>query len=57
MVNDIARAFFEAPISRTVAVELPDEDKSDGKDMVGLQKSLYGTLDVVLSVIQSRRSG
>ena len=26
MVNDVARAFFEAPISREVAVELPVED-------------------------------
>ena len=50
MVNDIARAYFEAPISRTVAVELPDEDKSDGQDMVGLlQKSLYGTRDAAIN--------
>ena len=49
MVNDIARAYFEAPISRTVAVELPDEDKSDGHDLVGvLQKSLYGTRDAAI---------
>ena len=48
MVNDIAR--IEAPIRRTVAVELPDEDKSDDKDMVGLlQKSLYGTRDAAIN--------
>ena len=50
MVNGIARAYFEAPISRTVTVELPDEDKSDGQDMVGLlQKSLYGTRDAAIN--------
>ena len=47
MVNDVARAFFEAPISREVAVELPVEDGGrPGSEMVGLlQKSLYGTRD------------
>ena len=50
MVNDIARAYFEAPNSRTVAVEFPDEDKSDGQDMVDLlHKSLYGTRDAAIN--------
>ena len=45
MVNDVARAFFEAPINRYVCVELPDEMKTE-KDEVGLlQMSLYGTRD------------
>ena len=26
MINDVARAFFEAPAVRQVCVELPDED-------------------------------
>ena len=45
MVNDVARAFFEAPIRRELAVQLPVEDGGGpGSEMVGLlQKSLYGT--------------
>ena len=47
MVSDIARAFFEAPATRRIAVELPPEDKDPSEgDCVGiLQKSLYGTRD------------
>ena len=47
MVNDVARAFFDAPISRDIAVELPVENgEGPGSEMVGLlQKSLYGTKD------------
>ena len=49
MVNDVARAFFEAPVKRTVCVELPREALQGGgvdEDSVGLlQMSLYGTRD------------
>ena len=48
MVNDVARAFFEAPVRRTVCVELPAEAKGpdESTDTVGfLQMSLYGTRD------------
>ena len=49
MINDVARAFFEAPVRRTVCVELPAEaiGQGDGsEEMVGLLKmSLYGTRD------------
>ena len=48
MLNDVARAFFEAPMTRTVCVELPSEARVEGEeeDMVGLlQLSLYGTRD------------
>ena len=49
MVNDVARAFFEAPARRLVCVELPPEaleGEPDGADTVGLlQMSLYGTRD------------
>ena len=49
MVNDIARAFFEARIKREVCVEIPDEDKTEAdkqRDVVGvLNMSLYGTRD------------
>lgn len=49
MINDVARAFFEAPIQRDVCIELPDEDLEEddkGQNLVGLLKmSLYGTRD------------
>ena len=49
MINDVARAFFEAPVRRTVCVELPPEALGEGddtRDLVGLlQMSLYGTRD------------
>ena len=32
MVNDVARAFFEAPVRRAVCVELPPEQREEGKD-------------------------
>ena len=49
MINDVARAFFEAETKRQVCVEIPEEDKTEmdkKRDMVGLlQMSLYGTRD------------
>ena len=47
MINDVARAFFEADMRKELCVELPEECKVDGEgDMVGyLVKSLYGTRD------------
>ena len=49
MINDVARAFFEAPVRRDICIELPAEDytEEDGEqDMVGhLVQSLYGTRD------------
>ena len=49
MINDIARAFFEAKAKRTVFIELPNEDKTEKdweQDRVGrLNMSLYGTRD------------
>lgn len=48
MVNDVARAFFEAPMKRYVCVELPPEARAehDAEDYVGLLiMSLYGTRD------------
>ena len=46
MVNDVARAFFEAPMRREVCIELPPEAREEGKDEVGfLRMSLYGTRD------------
>ena len=49
MINDVARAFFEARARRKVCIELPAEDRNPqdmGKDLVGLlNMSLYGTRD------------
>ena len=49
MINDVARAFFEAEAVWQVCIEPPEEDrcpKDQGKDLVGLLKmSLYGTRD------------
>ena len=48
MLNDVARAFFEAPMTRQVCVELPPEARVEGEDdsTVGFLKlSLYGTRD------------
>ena len=51
MINDVSRAFFEAPMQagRNLCIELPDEDlSSEDKedDMVGyLNQGLYGTRD------------
>ena len=47
--SDVARAFFEAPVTREVCVELPEEDLEPGEkaqDLVArLKMSLYGTRD------------
>ena len=46
MINDVARAFFKAPATRKLCVELPEELKDAKRDEVGLlNKSLYGTRD------------
>ena len=50
MVNDVSHAFFYAPATRLVYVELPPEDRTEGEDMVGrLNMSLYGTRDASLN--------
>ena len=58
MVNDVARAFFEAPVKRAVCVELPPEALADeDADLVGLlQMSLYGTRDAAASFQAEVRS-
>ena len=41
---DVRRAFFYADATEEVFVELPEEEKEPGKDLVGLlEKSMYGT--------------
>ena len=47
MINDVSRAFFEAPINREVCIELPDEDLDDDdrdSDMVGASLLLRAAL-------------
>ena len=49
MINDVARAFFEAPAMRNVCVEILPEDMTEADrrhDKVGhLRMSMYGTRD------------
>ena len=49
LIADVARAYFEAPITRDVCVELPDEalePHERGKGLVAkMSKCLYGTRD------------
>ena len=56
MVNDVARAFFEAPAPRHVCVEIPKEDKTEADvrhDNGGhLRISLYGTRDAALHLAE-----
>ena len=43
MVHDVGPPYFEAKLERDIGIELPDEDKAEDKEMVGiLQKSVYG---------------
>ena len=46
MINDVSRAYFYAPATRSLFIELPDEDLEAGQDEVGrLNVCLYGTRD------------
>ena len=53
MVNDVTRAFFEAPAIRNVCIEIPKEDLTEADvrhDKVGhLRMSLYGTRDAAMN--------
>ena len=46
MLSDVKRAYLNAPATRELYVELPDEDPGKAKGLVGkLNLSLYGTRD------------
>ena len=46
LVLDVSRAHFHPYAARELYVELPEEDKVPGEDMVGvLLRCLYGTRD------------
>ena len=51
MINEVSRAFFHAKATRTVYVQLPNEDQGhDGKPMCGrLNFSMYGTRDAAMN--------
>ena len=51
MSNDIKRAYFYAPSTRPIFIEIPEEDREQGDEgMVGqLNLSLYGTRDAALN--------
>ena len=36
MLNDVSRAFFEAPVKRNLCIELPEEERIEGQDDVGI---------------------
>ena len=45
IINDVARAFFEAKATRKICVELPEEcaESLGGRNVALLNRSLYGT--------------
>ena len=46
MINDVARAYFNARMDRLLYCELLEEDREAGKDLVGrLDLCLYGIRD------------
>ena len=48
MIQDISKAYFFAPATRDIFIELPPEEAEGG--MVGkLKKSLYGAPDAALN--------
>ena len=59
MVNDVSRAFFEAPVRRHICVELPEEELTEEdrrRGVVGkLRMSLYGTRDASVNFQQEVR--
>ena len=55
-MNDVARAFFEAPMRRDICVELPAE-AGEGEDMVGHSiVSLHGTRDAAANFQEEVKS-
>ena len=52
MVQDISKAYFFAPATGDIYIELPPQDAEPG--MVGkLEKSLYATCDAALNLAQA----
>ena len=51
IINDVARAFFEAKAIRKICVELPDEcaESCGGRNVGLLKQSLYGTRDAAMN--------
>ena len=35
-MNDVSRAFFEAPTKTNICIELPEEERIEGQDDVGI---------------------
>ena len=55
MLNDVKKAYFNAPATRRVFVALPDEDRLAGEEGMCalLLKSLYGTRDAAFNWTQA----
>ena len=51
LINDVARAFFEAKAIRKICVELPDKcaESRGGRNVGLLKQSLYGTRDAAMN--------
>ena len=51
MINDVARAFFEAKAIRKICVELPEQcaESLGGRNVALLNRSLYGTRDAAMN--------
>eukprot|EP00973_Karenia_brevis_P036049 4973185-Karenia_brevis.AAC.1 len=47
MANDVKRAYFHAPATREIYIEIPEEDWEEGDEarVAKLNLSLYGTRD------------
>ena len=51
MSNDVSRAYFYAPTTRAIYIEIPQEDWEPGDEMrvAKLNQSLYGTRDAAMN--------
>ena len=50
MINDVSRTYFNAPATRDIYVELPDEDDEKEPGQIGKPNvCLYGTRDAAKS--------
>ena len=56
MVLDVKRASFHGIATRTIYVELPDEESENGKYVGRLNKTLYGTRDAPLAWLRAVRA-
>jgi hypothetical protein len=56
MVLDVKRAFLHGIATRTIYVQLPDEESENGKYVGRLNKTLYGTRDAPVAWLRAVRT-